>query len=123
MRRIDPSPKQVVRRQDVFSFNPRAWRDSLPQDDLTQPIPSEEPLRDQAVSATENEPPPGPGNESADASDGPSWKYALDTTCILLALPIWLPVMLCVMLWIKIASPGPIFFRQERVGHRGKRFM
>jgi lipopolysaccharide/colanic/teichoic acid biosynthesis glycosyltransferase len=38
-------------------------------------------------------------------------------------LPVWLPVMIAVMLWIKIVSPGPIFFRQERVGYRGRNFM
>lgn len=27
------------------------------------------------------------------------------------------------MAFIKIVSPGPVFFRQGRVGHRGKRFM
>jgi lipopolysaccharide/colanic/teichoic acid biosynthesis glycosyltransferase len=27
------------------------------------------------------------------------------------------------MAWIKMISPGPIFYRQERVGHRGRRFM
>jgi len=26
-------------------------------------------------------------------------------------------------LWIKLVSPGPVFFRQERIGYRGKRFM
>jgi exopolysaccharide production protein ExoY len=36
---------------------------------------------------------------------------------------LWLPVVLLIALWIKIASPGPIFFRQERIGLRGKRFM
>src|SRR5262249_16481691 len=30
---------------------------------------------------------------------------------------------LMIAAWIKIASPGPVFFRQERVGYRGKRFM
>jgi exopolysaccharide production protein ExoY len=38
-------------------------------------------------------------------------------------MPFWLPVVIFLTLWIKFASPGPIFFRQERVGHRGKRFM
>jgi lipopolysaccharide/colanic/teichoic acid biosynthesis glycosyltransferase len=53
----------------------------------------------------------------------PSWKRVLDVTCILLSLPLWLPVVLLIALWIKIASPGPIFFRQERIGFRGERFM
>jgi lipopolysaccharide/colanic/teichoic acid biosynthesis glycosyltransferase len=53
----------------------------------------------------------------------PSWKTILDLTCILLSMPLWLPVVLFLALWIKLASPGPVFFRQERVGHRGKRFM
>jgi lipopolysaccharide/colanic/teichoic acid biosynthesis glycosyltransferase len=53
----------------------------------------------------------------------PSWKRILDITCILLSAPFWLPVVMILTLWIKLASPGPIFFRQERVGHRGKRFM
>jgi exopolysaccharide production protein ExoY len=53
----------------------------------------------------------------------PSWKPILDLTCILLSMPLWLPLVLFLALWIKLASPGPVFFRQERVGHRGKRFM
>jgi exopolysaccharide production protein ExoY len=53
----------------------------------------------------------------------PSWKRILDITCILLTLPIWLPIVAVIALWIKIVSPGPIFFRQERVGYRGNRFM
>src|ERR1700723_3905674 len=38
-------------------------------------------------------------------------------------MPLWLPVVLFLALWIKLTSPGPVFFRQERVGYRGKRFM
>ena len=53
----------------------------------------------------------------------PGWKFALDITCILLALPIWLPLMILLMLVTRIASPGSIFYRQERVGLRGKPFL
>src|ERR1700731_4869492 len=53
----------------------------------------------------------------------PTWKRVLDVTCILLTIPIWLPILLFVMAWIKLVSPGPIFYRQERVGYRRSRFM
>ena len=53
----------------------------------------------------------------------PWWKRALDITLILLAMPILLPICLFVGVIVKLVSPGPVFFQQERVGYRGRRFM
>ena len=53
----------------------------------------------------------------------PCWKRAFDLSCVLLSLPCWLPFMIAVALWVKAVSPGPVFFRQERVGYRGRRFL
>lgn len=43
-------------------------------------------------------------------------KRALDLTLLALALPLLLPFMLLVALVVKLDSPGPVFFRQPRVG-------
>jgi lipopolysaccharide/colanic/teichoic acid biosynthesis glycosyltransferase len=53
----------------------------------------------------------------------PSWKRALDIACILLSLPVVLPVGLLIGFYIKLVSPGPVLFKQQRIGYRGSRFM
>jgi len=52
----------------------------------------------------------------------PRWKSALDVICILVSLPLWLPLMLLLMLVTRIASAGPVFYHQRRVGLGGKHF-
>ena len=52
----------------------------------------------------------------------PIWKRTLDLLCCLLALPLLLICTLIMTLITKVASPGPVLFRQERVGYQGRRF-
>jgi lipopolysaccharide/colanic/teichoic acid biosynthesis glycosyltransferase len=52
----------------------------------------------------------------------PGWKAPLDLMLVLLALPLWLPLLLLLMLVTRIASRGPVFYRQKRVGLGGKHF-
>jgi len=61
---------------------------------------------------------------STDQAPGevPEWKRFLDLSCILLSLPLWLPIMVLASLAIMVVSPGPILFRQERIGYRGRCF-
>jgi len=47
---------------------------------------------------------------------------ALDLLGLLFLFPVVLPVGLLLALFIKLVSPGPVFFRQERVGLGGSRF-
>ena len=39
-----------------------------------------------------------------------------------LALLLLCPVLLAVALWVRLDSPGPVFFRQQRVGQGGRPF-
>lgn len=61
-------------------------------------------------------------SSSSDQHDG-QWKRTLDVTLILLALPFLIPLALFIAILIRSVSEGPILFRQERVGLRGRRFM
>jgi lipopolysaccharide/colanic/teichoic acid biosynthesis glycosyltransferase len=49
-------------------------------------------------------------------------KRAFDLLLALSILPFMLPIMLLTVLAIKLDSPGPAIFRQERVGKWGRRF-
>jgi lipopolysaccharide/colanic/teichoic acid biosynthesis glycosyltransferase len=53
----------------------------------------------------------------------PQWKRILDVTLVLLATPLLVPLGILIFVFIKIVSPGPAFFRQQRVGYAGRRFM
>jgi exopolysaccharide production protein ExoY len=52
----------------------------------------------------------------------PSWKRALDIICVLAASIVWAPLWLMIAMFIKIVSPGPVLFKQKRIGHMGKPF-
>lgn len=52
----------------------------------------------------------------------PEWKRLLDVIFTLATAPVWVPLGLLIAAVIKVVSPGPIFFRQERVGYLGGRF-
>lgn len=49
-------------------------------------------------------------------------KRTIDIIGSLAALIVFSPIFLCVMVLIKVTSPGPIFFTPQRVGRGGKLF-
>ncbi|HET6972353.1 MAG TPA: exopolysaccharide biosynthesis polyprenyl glycosylphosphotransferase [Phenylobacterium sp.] len=49
-------------------------------------------------------------------------KRALDIFGALVALLIFLPLLLCIALIVRLESPGPVIFRQRRTGHGGRVF-
>ncbi|MDN0075929.1 sugar transferase [Crenobacter sp. SG2303] len=56
----------------------------------------------------------GPGSDAA--------KRAFDLVAAGLGLLVLSPLLLLLALWIKLDSPGPVFFRQTRVGRFGQLF-
>jgi lipopolysaccharide/colanic/teichoic acid biosynthesis glycosyltransferase len=47
----------------------------------------------------------------------------LDLTCIVVSLPLLIPVVLVIMAVIKLVSRGPVLFRQPRIGYLGEPFV
>ena len=52
----------------------------------------------------------------------PGWKRAIDLFCCLLALPFLAGLTVIMTVLTKLVAPGPVFFRQERIGCGGRRF-
>ena len=65
----------------------------------------------------------GIGAGSRQAAPLPLWKRGLDLTLIVLLAPGLLLIGGLVALLIKLGSPGPVLFRQKRVGFKGREFV
>jgi lipopolysaccharide/colanic/teichoic acid biosynthesis glycosyltransferase len=52
----------------------------------------------------------------------PAWKRGLDLAFCCAALPFFAAATFFITVLMSVASPGPIFFKQERVGYMGRRF-
>jgi lipopolysaccharide/colanic/teichoic acid biosynthesis glycosyltransferase len=133
MRTVDANPSHVVPIEDIVPSGPGVSPVSAPQaapsasgtfvsnagktDHHTEHVCED--VRESSAETAHGR------AETADAraEEIPLWKRILDVTCILLSMAFWLPLVILVALWVKIVSPGPIFFRQERVGYRGSRFL
>jgi lipopolysaccharide/colanic/teichoic acid biosynthesis glycosyltransferase len=93
--------------------------------DLTRPI-------DRALLQGSFETPPpslfhsplmtGAGMEELLVRRLPVWKRLIDIVGSIIGLLLFSPLMFAVAVSIKLTSPGPILFKQERVGHLGGRF-
>jgi lipopolysaccharide/colanic/teichoic acid biosynthesis glycosyltransferase len=80
-------------------------------------------IRDENPSSAVSEPPQiHPHTVRTIRCDPPAWKHILDLLYILITLPVTIPLMVALAMWIKIISRGPLLFRQRRVGLHGKRF-
>ena len=112
---------------DIWQILRGAIIERVTQDASTSSAKVSSENADSDMSAGESNPPDTFEPSSSDArwiaAGFPKWKRALDIVLVVAAWPIWFPLMLFLMLAVKISSPGPIFYRQERVGLRGKRFM
>jgi exopolysaccharide production protein ExoY len=53
----------------------------------------------------------------------PPWKRSIDIACCVIALPVLAVAALVGAVWLALTSPGPLFFRQERIGYNGRRFL
>ena len=60
--------------------------------------------------------------ENAFCPKMPLWKKALDLVGSLLGVVFLSPVMILLALYIRTVSPGPVLFRQQRVGRGGRIF-
>ena len=53
----------------------------------------------------------------------PTWKRALDLTAVAFAFPLLSLCAVSMFVLTSATSPGPLFFRQQRIGYRGRTFL
>jgi lipopolysaccharide/colanic/teichoic acid biosynthesis glycosyltransferase len=58
-----------------------------------------------------------------DGEQRASWKRALDIGLIVVALPLLIPLGLAIAAIIRLVSKGPIFYKQQRIGLGGQKFL
>ena len=122
MRKVDVNPSQVVPVEDIVASGPGVSPVSAPSPPGTL-VNDAGKTDHHTLRVWENV-----QESSGEAAYGkvvgvPIWKRVFDVICILLSMVFWLALVVLVALWVKMVSPGPIFFRQERVGYRGSRFL
>jgi len=61
--------------------------------------------------------------QAAPPASAPGWKRCLDIVCIVMSLPLILPLMLVILIWVKLVSRGPALLRQRRIGRNGRPFV
>lgn len=63
-----------------------------------------------------------PANFKNQMSRVPQWKRPLDFLLLLFLLPAIIVCFVAIAVLIKLVSNGPVFFTQERIGFRGRKF-
>src|ERR1051326_4641272 len=53
----------------------------------------------------------------------PVWKRTMDVLLSLIGLVLLSPILLLIAAIIKVSSPGPVLFKQERIGRYGKPYL
>ena len=49
-------------------------------------------------------------------------KRTIDLALVILSAPVWVTIVICTAVAIRLESPGPIFYTQRRVGENGREF-
>ena len=88
----------------------------------TYPDPAFDRLVAERLGTPRSRHPVGADQPPAVTSQGHPWKRGLDVVGSLFALLLLSPLIALVALLIKLTSPGPVIFRQERIGQGGVPF-
>lgn len=107
---LENTPRQKV---PAFKSTPTLLKVSLVED------PTED--RDFKLKGFKSTPPePKPLSQHHAAQL--EWKRTLDLTCIFLSIPLTLPLMVCIVIWVRLVSHGPALYTQKRIGQNGRPF-
>jgi lipopolysaccharide/colanic/teichoic acid biosynthesis glycosyltransferase len=64
----------------------------------------------------------GPYGDPPPARRYPAWKRGMDVAGAVTGLFLLLPLLLAIALAVRLSSPGPVLYRQARIGYRGRPF-